>query len=115
MLFYISIILIILIILIIFLINILPLILSKQNNKDTFIKPIKKYKIAILLITAKSERFDLEKTYWKKYPPESPLCNVADGISSRVARLKALGNAIVPQCSQYIGECIVRSGLLDDI
>lgn len=67
MLFYISIILIILIILIIFLINILPLILSKQNNKDKFIKPIKKYKIAILLITAKSERFDLEKTYWKKY------------------------------------------------
>jgi len=55
------------------------------------------------------------ENYWQKNAPESPLCSVDDGISNRVARLKALGNAIVPQCSQYIGECIVRSGLLDDI
>lgn len=58
---------------------------------------------------------DTRRTYWQKITPESPLCHVDDGISQRVARLKALGNAIVPQCSQYIGECIVRSGLLDDI
>jgi len=56
-----------------------------------------------------------EGNYWKRFAPEPPLCTVDDGISFRVARLKALGNAIVPQCSQYIGECIVRSGLLDDI
>jgi competence protein ComGC len=56
---------IIFIILTIVLIITVPLI-SKQNNKDKFIKP-KKYKIAILLISAKSERFDLEKEYWKKY------------------------------------------------
>ena len=56
-----------------------------------------------------------ETNYWKKRAPGSPFCNLADGIPDRVARLKALGNAIVPQCSQYIGECIVRSGLLDDI
>lgn len=52
--------------------------------------------------------------FWQKNAPQSPLCHVDDGISDRVARLKALGNAIVPQCSQYIGECIYRSGLLDD-
>ena len=55
------------------------------------------------------------ENYWQRFAPESPLCNVDDGIPQRVARLKALGNAIVPQCSQYIGECIVRSGLLDEI
>ena len=65
MLFLIGIILIIFIILTIVLIYMVPLILSKQNT-DKFIKP-KKYKIAILLISAKSERFDLEKKYWKKY------------------------------------------------
>jgi len=53
--------------------------------------------------------------FWKKRPSESPLCAVDDGISQRVARLKALGNAIVPQCSEYIGHCIVRSGLLETI
>lgn len=53
-------------------------------------------------------------SYWQRYAPESPLCRVDDGISDRVARLKALGNAIVPQCSEYIGQCIYRSGLLDD-
>ena len=55
----------------------------------------------------------IRKSYWQKYPIESPLCELDDGISERLARLKALGNAIVPQCSEYIGECIVDSGLLD--
>lgn len=58
---------------------------------------------------------DTFQTYWKRYAPESPLCELADGIPARVARLKALGNAIVPQCSEYIGKCIEHSGLLDDI
>jgi hypothetical protein len=30
-----------------------------------------------------------------------------------VAQLKALGNAIVPQCSQWIGEQVLASGLLN--
>lgn len=55
---------------------------------------------------------DTQRTYWEKYPPESPLCELDDGIPSRVARLKALGNAIVPQCSQWIGEQIWKSGIL---
>ena len=55
---------------------------------------------------------DTQKTYWRQNPPESPLCNVDDGIPKRVARLKALGNAIVPQCSEWIGTQIWKSGLL---
>ncbi len=50
--------------------------------------------------------------YWQENVPESPLCRVDDGIPNRVDRLRALGNAIVPQCSEYIGKCIVGSGLL---
>jgi len=52
------------------------------------------------------------RNYWEKGPIESPLCNVDDGISNRVARLKALGNAIVPQCSEWIGQQIWKSGIL---
>ena len=32
------------------------------------------------------------------------------GFRKRVDRIKALGNAIVPQCSEYIGRCIWESG-----
>lgn len=53
--------------------------------------------------------------YWERYAPESPLCHVDDGISNRVARLKALGNAIVPQCSEWVGKQIWNSGLLEDL
>lgn len=50
--------------------------------------------------------------HWKTSTTQSPFCNVDDGIPQRVARLKALGNAIVPQCSQWIGEQIWKSGIL---
>ena len=53
--------------------------------------------------------------YWTKTPNPSPFCRVDDGIPNRVARLKALGNAIVPQCSQWVGDQIIKSGLLDDL
>tara|TARA_B100000085_G_scaffold102737_1_gene93467 strand:- start:2094 stop:2837 length:744 start_codon:yes stop_codon:yes gene_type:complete len=55
------------------------------------------------------------KNHWEKGTTESPLCTMDDGISQRVARLKALGNAIVPQCSQWIGEQIWKSGLLEKV
>tara|TARA_Y100000114_G_C11686380_1_gene291266 strand:- start:104 stop:835 length:732 start_codon:yes stop_codon:yes gene_type:complete len=51
-------------------------------------------------------------TYWHKGTIKSGICRVDDGISGRVDRIKALGNAIVPQCSEYIGRCIWESGLL---
>ena len=52
------------------------------------------------------------ENYWHQNPPKPTLCDLDDGISNRVARLKALGNAIVPQCSQYIGSQILKSGIL---
>lgn len=58
---------------------------------------------------------DKGRGYWKTTPYPSPFCRVDDGISNRVARLRALGNAIVPQCSQWVGDQILKSGLLDDL
>ncbi len=42
---------------------------------------------------------------------ESPLVRSVHGLSkeSHGSRLKALGNAIVPQCSQFVGQCILDS------
>jgi DNA (cytosine-5)-methyltransferase 1 len=34
---------------------------------------------------------------------------IATGVKDRVNRLRALGNAIVPQCSQYVGQCILEA------
>lgn len=53
-----------------------------------------------------------KNNYWSGFPTQSPLCGRDDGISHRVDRLKALGNAIVPQCSEYIGKRILEAGLL---
>ena len=55
------------------------------------------------------------KNYWNRIENPSPICHLDDGIPDRLARLKALGNAVVPQCAQYIGEAIVNSGLIDDL
>ena len=34
---------------------------------------------------------------------------IAAGVKGRVDRLRALGNAIVPQCSEYVGRCILEA------
>lgn len=54
-------------------------------------------------------------TAWSKGKTISPLCGVDDGIPDRLDRLRALGNAIVPQCSEWVGQQIVKSGLLEDM
>jgi hypothetical protein len=36
---------------------------------------------------------------------------IATGQKDRVNRLRALGNAIVPQCAQYVGECVLEAGI----
>lgn len=61
------------------------------------------------------EHIKEKNNYWQRTPIESPVCGVDDGIPNRVDRLKSLGNAIVPQCSETIGRYIMKSGILDDI
>ena len=53
------------------------------------------------------------KTQWQGFPTQSPVCRRDDGIPNRVDRLKALGNAVVPQCAEWIGKQIANSGLLE--
>ena len=65
------------------------------------------------------------QTYWQRtQPPKPTICPMDDGISRGLDRttrelhkqqLKALGNAIVPQCSEWIGHRVLQSGLLDDL
>lgn len=45
-------------------------------------------------------------TGWENYPSESPICRVDDGIPDRVDRVKAYGNAIVPQVAYEIFKVI---------
>tara|TARA_R100000322_G_scaffold9755_1_gene6095 strand:- start:16798 stop:17589 length:792 start_codon:yes stop_codon:yes gene_type:complete len=53
------------------------------------------------------------KAYWQGFPTQSPVCRRDDGIPNRVDRLRALGNAVVPQCAEWIGKQIANSGLLE--
>jgi len=39
---------------------------------------------------------------------EPPPIRMADGLSSGLDRLKSLGNAVVPQCAEYIGQLIME-------
>lgn len=41
-----------------------------------------------------------------------PVCGVADGIPYRMDRLRGLGNAVVPQCSEVVGWIIKELGVL---
>tara|TARA_R100001510_G_C7627886_1_gene187376 strand:+ start:315 stop:1175 length:861 start_codon:yes stop_codon:yes gene_type:complete len=52
---------------------------------------------------------------WKGFPAQSPVCRRDDGVPHRVDRIKALGNAIVPQCSEWVALQVLNSGLLDDL
>lgn len=61
---------------------------------------------------------------WPGCKVEPILLGVDDGISDWMdrttkrkhnKRIKALGNAIVPACSAYVAECILKSGLVDDL
>lgn len=65
------------------------------------------------------------QTYWQRTAaPKPTICAMDDGFSRGLDRatrrlhkeqLKALGNAIVPQCSEWIGHRVLQSGLLDDL
>ena len=68
-----------------------------------------------LKCTSSQSNRTYERNYWQRHAPQSPVCRVDDGIPNRVDRLRALGNAIVPQCSEWVGQQIVKSGLLEDM
>jgi DNA (cytosine-5)-methyltransferase 1 len=79
--------------------------LSKRNRMSSRLE-IKKPKID-------NTFYQTGLGYWGKTKTPSAICRMDDGIPYRLAKLRALGNAIVPQCSEYIGQKIVQSGLLD--
>ena len=43
-----------------------------------------------------------------RWCPDSKLCRVADGVPDELDRYRGLGNAVVPQIAQWIGEQIMR-------
>lgn len=45
---------------------------------------------------------------WCEWEPEPAVGRVADGIPHRVDRLRALGNAVVPQVAEWLGRCILE-------
>jgi len=49
------------------------------------------------------------RTIWAAPASEPHVGRVADGVPSRVDRLKALGNAVVPQIPEIIGRAIMRA------
>jgi DNA (cytosine-5)-methyltransferase 1 len=55
-----------------------------------------------------------KKTYWRMPGPQPTIRRTHDGFPNRVDQLRALGNAIVPQCSEWVGRRIMESGLLCD-
>lgn len=51
----------------------------------------------------------LPQQYWTEIPVPTPrVCGVDDGISNRTHRLRALGNAVVPQIPEVIGRAIME-------
>ena len=63
--------------------------------------------------------------HWREFSAPAAVCRMDNGLSGgvdsaqhnriRKERLKALGNAIVPQASEWVGRQIVQSGLIDDL
>ena len=53
----------------------------------------------------------LFQSAWDKFPTQSPVCGRNDGVSNRMDRIKALGNAVVPQVVEEIGRAIIKSAI----
>lgn len=68
----------------------------------------------ILQIAPKSRQFvrEFEGQFKRPNLPTSRFCNANDGIPNRVARLEALGNAVVPQIPELIGRAILEAEAL---
>jgi DNA (cytosine-5)-methyltransferase 1 len=66
-------------------------------------KPVSRFKNVSGELMRSSEKF---RTIWAVEPE---LGRVADGVPRRVDRLRCLGNAVVPQVAQFLGEMILRA------
>ena len=55
-----------------------------------------------------------QSNYWRTPAPQPTIRRTHDGFPNRMDQLRALGNAIVPQCSEWVGRKIMESGLLCD-
>lgn len=62
----------------------------------------------MLLGTGKEKRKQAMENPWAD-GWEDGVPRIATGVKNRVDRLRALGNAIVPQCAQFVGQCILDS------
>jgi DNA (cytosine-5)-methyltransferase 1 len=74
-----------------------------------------RHRESVSAINAKTCRVSGSSRYkrpdWQRFPTQSAICSRDDGIPSRMARLRALGNAIVPQCSEFIFNHIIKNVL----
>ena len=87
-----------------------------RTTTDTHSTSSKRTKLSV---RTKAKRFGDSRqigSRWDKGYSGAKILRMDDGVSYRLDkdRLKALGNAIVPQCSEYIGRHIYESGLLND-
>jgi len=65
----------------------------------------------VLQVASKSREFvrEFEGQFRRPHLSPSRFCNANDGVPRRVDRLKALGNAVVPQIPQMIGNAILAA------
>jgi len=88
---------------------------DSQRQKTNTFNPFTMEKKRVIECGSGQIRGIHKRNYWQRTPIEPPLCLLADGIPNRLARLVALGNSIVPQCSEYIGRLIFESGILQPL
>ncbi len=55
-----------------------------------------------------------QQNYWQRFPTQYPVRRRNDGVPNRVDRLKSLGNAVVPQCAEWVGQQIIKSNILGE-
>ncbi len=54
----------------------------------------------------KQEKHPAKEDWWEA---RSGVRRVSDGVPGRVDRIRALGNAVIPQASEFIGRCIMEA------
>ena len=60
------------------------------------------------LFTRNTEQMGMLVEYWQEQLAESHVSRMANGISDRTYRIRAIGNAVVPQVAEWIGRRIME-------